>query len=183
MPLFRKLAAAWNSLFHKDRFERDMDDELRHFLDAAVQQKISSGMTRPEALRTARELLPDLILLDISMPGKDGLETTHLLRQALPKTKILIMSQHDPVQFSPSALKAGAHAYVDKSRLGTDLLPAIESVARTSAAELASPDPSPSSRTPSSPAARPQEKRNEESALPFAVAFKIDFSPNLKSEI
>jgi DNA-binding NarL/FixJ family response regulator len=136
-----------------------------------------------EALRTARELLPDLILLDISMPGKDGLETTHLLRQALPKTKILIMSQHDPVQFSPSALKAGAHAYVDKSRLGTDLLPAIESVARTSAAELASPDPSPSSRTPSSPAARPQEKRNEESALPFAVAFKIDFSPNLKSEI
>jgi predicted permease len=54
MPLFRNLAAAWHSLFHKDRFERDLDDELRHFFDASVQQKISTGMSRPEALRTAR---------------------------------------------------------------------------------------------------------------------------------
>jgi DNA-binding NarL/FixJ family response regulator len=87
-----------------------------------------------EALLRARELRPDLVLLDLSMPGLGGLEITGQLRQEVPKTKILIMSQHDPVQFAPCALKAGAHAYLDKSRLGIDLLSTIESVAGNSAA-------------------------------------------------
>ena len=78
-----------------------------------------------EALRKARELLPDLILLDISMPGVSGLEAARLLREEVPKAKIVVMSQHDPIQLLPRALKSGAHACVDKSRLGLDLLPTI----------------------------------------------------------
>jgi len=85
-----------------------------------------------EAIQMARELLPDLILLDISMPGLSGLEVARLLRQEVPKTKIVIMSQHDPIQLLPRAVEAGGHACVDKSRLGTDLLPTIESVEGTS---------------------------------------------------
>jgi DNA-binding NarL/FixJ family response regulator len=81
-----------------------------------------------DALQKAREFLPDLILVDISMPGLDGLKTARLLRQELPKVKIIIMSQHDPVQVLPRAIEAGAHACVDKSRLDTDLLATIESV-------------------------------------------------------
>lgn len=81
-----------------------------------------------EALRKARELHPDLILLDISMPGVSGLEAARLLREDVPNAKILIMSEHDPIRLLPSALEAGAHACVDKGRLGTELLPTIKNV-------------------------------------------------------
>jgi DNA-binding NarL/FixJ family response regulator len=81
-----------------------------------------------EAILKARELLPDLILLDVSMPGMSGLEVTRLLRQELPNAKILVMSQHDPQRLSAPALAAGAHACLDKGRLYADLLPTIESL-------------------------------------------------------
>jgi len=84
-----------------------------------------------EALRKARELLPDLILLDISMPGTNGLQVARLLRQEVPEAKILVISQHDPIQLLPRALEAGAHACLDKSRLDPDLVAAMESLGGT----------------------------------------------------
>jgi DNA-binding NarL/FixJ family response regulator len=83
-----------------------------------------------EAIQKARELLPDLILLDISMPGINGLDVARVLRQEMTTAKILIMSQHDPIHLLPRAIEAGAHACVDKSRLSTDLLSTIEDLER-----------------------------------------------------
>jgi DNA-binding NarL/FixJ family response regulator len=85
----------------------------------------------PQAIQRATELLPDLILLDVSMPGLNGLDVARLLREKVPATKILIMSQHDPVLLLPRALEAGAHACVDKGRLSTELCPSIASVMDT----------------------------------------------------
>src|ERR1700676_3066807 len=85
-----------------------------------------------EALRKARELLPDLVLLDINMPGMSGLEAARLLRREVPKAKILVMSLHDPLQLLPRVLEAGAHACVDKSCLGPDLLQTIKGIEKTS---------------------------------------------------
>src|ERR1700726_1167271 len=85
-----------------------------------------------DALRKARELSPDVILLDVSMPGSDGLETARLLRREMPKVKVIMMSQHDPVQLLPRAIEAGADGCVDKSRLDSDLLPTIQSIETTS---------------------------------------------------
>ena len=82
-----------------------------------------------EAIQKARELLPDLILLDISMPGLDGLEVARRLRQEVCTSKILIMSQHDATRMLPRAVEAGANACVDKSRLSEDLLLAIDRIA------------------------------------------------------
>jgi DNA-binding NarL/FixJ family response regulator len=82
-----------------------------------------------EALRKAQELLPDLILLDISMPGMDGLEAARLLRHEVPKAKIVVISQHDPIQLLPCVIEAGANGCVDKSRLSTDLLASIKKIA------------------------------------------------------
>jgi DNA-binding NarL/FixJ family response regulator len=81
-----------------------------------------------EAIRIAAQVHPDLILLDVSMPGLNGLEAARLLREKVPSAKILIMSQHDPAVLLTRALEAGAHACVDKSRLSTTLLPTIASI-------------------------------------------------------
>ena len=81
-----------------------------------------------EAVQKARELRPDLILLDISMPGMNGLEVARLLRQALPEAKILVVSQHDPIHMLPSVVEAGGDGCVDKSRLGTDLVASIKNI-------------------------------------------------------
>jgi DNA-binding NarL/FixJ family response regulator len=78
-----------------------------------------------EALRQAQTLQPDVILLDVSMPGTDGLETARLLRQESPEAKILIMSHHDLSVLSEAALEAGANGCVDKSRLSADVLTGI----------------------------------------------------------
>ena len=96
-----------------------------------------------EALRKARALLPDLILIDISMPGLNGFEVSRVLRQEMSTAKIVIMSQHDPVRLLPPALEAGAHACVDKGNLATDLLRTIESIAPIESPAPSSDQPQP----------------------------------------
>ena len=81
-----------------------------------------------EALQKARELLPDLILLDISMPGMNGLEAARLLRNEVRQAKILVISQHDPLQLLPSVIAAGADGCIDKSRLSADLVASIKKI-------------------------------------------------------
>lgn len=81
-----------------------------------------------ETLQMADSLRPDIVLLDVSMPGTNGLETARLLRRQLPETKILIMSQHDHGQLLPRSLEAGAHGCVDKATISADLLPAIQKI-------------------------------------------------------
>ena len=124
MPIMRILIADDN-----DMVRRGVIGILSSVTDWEICGEAGDGS---EALRKARELLPDLILLDISMPGQSGLEAARLIRQELPKAKILIMSQHDPIQLLPRVLEAGAHACVDKSRLSKDLLASIKRVAGTS---------------------------------------------------
>ena len=81
-----------------------------------------------EALQKSSELQPDLILLDVRMPDINGLDVARRLKVELPKAKILVISQHDPVVLLPSVIEAGGDGCLDKGRLGTDLLPAIRSL-------------------------------------------------------
>jgi two-component system response regulator NreC len=85
-----------------------------------------------EAIQKSGELRPDVILLDISMPRLNGLEAARLLRRSMPEAKILILSQHDPVQLLPRAIEAGANGCVDKSRLDAELFAAIKNVTKDS---------------------------------------------------
>lgn len=78
-----------------------------------------------EAIEQARTLRPDVMLLDISMPGTNGLEVAASLRRELPALKIVIVSHNDFDQLLPDAPQELADAFVDKARLGTDLLPVI----------------------------------------------------------
>jgi PAS domain S-box-containing protein len=81
-----------------------------------------------DAVDKARELKPDLIVMDVSMPRLNGLEATQQIRTALPKTEILILSQHDSPEMMRQAFKAGARGYVVKAAIGRDLIAALDSV-------------------------------------------------------
>lgn len=75
-----------------------------------------------DAIQKARVLLPDVIILDISMPGMGGLEATRLLRGHLSQAKILIISQHDPHLLLPRVIEAAGHGCLDKTLLASELL-------------------------------------------------------------
>ena len=79
-----------------------------------------------DAIEKAKSLRPDVILLDISMPGKNGLEAASVIRQELSEVKILIVSLNDAALTLPSARTAGADGCVGKDRLTTDLVAALE---------------------------------------------------------
>jgi two-component system nitrate/nitrite response regulator NarL len=81
-----------------------------------------------ETLRKADELRPSVILLDVSMPGTNGLNTARLLREKFPELKIVIISQHDPKQLLLRSLEVGAHGCIDKARLAVDLLPSLKNM-------------------------------------------------------
>lgn len=81
-----------------------------------------------EAIEKARELNPDVIVMDIAMPGMDGLEATRRITKQNPKAKILVLTQYDSREFILSAIQAGADGYIPKRALGSELTSAILAV-------------------------------------------------------
>jgi len=83
-----------------------------------------------EAVELVRELRPDVVLMDIAMPGLNGIEATRLIREQYPHTRVLVLSQHGERQYVLAVLQAGASGYILKRALGSDLLGALRAVAR-----------------------------------------------------
>jgi PAS domain S-box-containing protein len=83
-----------------------------------------------DAIEKARDLKPDLIVMDVSMPRLNGLEATRQVRNLLPDCEVLILSEHENPEMARQALKAGARGYVVKSSVSTDLISAITKVSR-----------------------------------------------------
>ena len=68
-----------------------------------------------DAIQKTRQYLPDLVLLDITMPSMNGLEAARILKQEFPSMHVLILTQHDSRGFQWAALAAGVTGYVVKS--------------------------------------------------------------------
>lgn len=104
-------------------------DGLRSLLDRqqgiVVVGEASSG---EEALAQTSALAPDIVLMDLAMPGMDGLEATRRLRQSHPGVKVLILTQHDDREYIAPALHAGAAGYVLKRSGGREVVNAIRQV-------------------------------------------------------
>jgi DNA-binding NarL/FixJ family response regulator len=81
-----------------------------------------------ECLRVAQALQPDVILLDINMPGLNGLDALPLLRQAAPKSRVLVLTMHDDITYLRQVLRAGGVGYVLKQAADKELLSAIRTV-------------------------------------------------------
>lgn len=84
-----------------------------------------------DAVQKATESLPDVIVMDISMPNMNGIAATREISRRLPNTRIVILSQHDNREMMKQALDAGARAYVVKSAISTDLIAALEKISET----------------------------------------------------
>jgi DNA-binding NarL/FixJ family response regulator len=83
-----------------------------------------------EAVEKAKDLSPDVMVLDVTMPRMNGLEACRLLRRQSPALEILFVTQHDSPQMMREALEAGARGYVVKSNAARDLLAAVEAVSQ-----------------------------------------------------
>ncbi len=81
-----------------------------------------------QALDAAMELEPDVLVLDISMPVMNGIETARRLKEAGSETRIVFLTVHDDPDFAREALEAGALGYVIKQRIASDLMIAINEV-------------------------------------------------------
>jgi DNA-binding NarL/FixJ family response regulator len=81
-----------------------------------------------DAVKKAAELHPDLIILDIGLPGISGIEAARQIRQVSPTSRIIFLSQHDSIQMAREASKAGGRGYVSKIDASTELLTAIRSL-------------------------------------------------------
>ena len=93
--------------------------------DLRVVGRAQSGQ---QAVDLVRKLKPELVLMDINMPGMDGIEATHLLLRAYPETKVIVLSMYGHKEFVLDLLGAGIRGYLLKNMSKTVLLDAIEPV-------------------------------------------------------
>ena len=83
-----------------------------------------------EAVEKAKHLMPDVVVMDVSMPCLNGLEATRQIMKANPATKVLILTLHDSDQVIHDVLDVGARGYLLKSDSGSELVAAVDALLR-----------------------------------------------------
>lgn len=100
---------------------------LKTEADIEVVDEASDGK---EAVAKTERLLPDVALMDISMPVMDGLEATRRIHQSCPKVKVLVLTIHDNEEYLFQVIEAGGSGYIVKKSAVTELISAIHAVHR-----------------------------------------------------
>ncbi|HEY1330610.1 MAG TPA: response regulator transcription factor [Actinomycetota bacterium] len=85
---------------------------------------VGESETGEDSVERARELDPDLVLMDVNLPGIDGLEATRQILSTSNRVVILLLSTYEPEEYAPRAAECGAAAYIPKSDFEPDRLAA-----------------------------------------------------------
>lgn len=96
----------------------------------AETEVIGEASTGREALELARNLDPDVILMDVGMPDLNGFEATRQMKSTAPGARVIALSTHSDKRYVLAMLEAGARGYIVKSAAGEELVRAIETVNR-----------------------------------------------------
>lgn len=123
----------------------DDNAQLRAFLRDIVAVEsdlhvVGEAADGAEAMRLAQELRPDIMLLDLIMPGVNGLEVLRWIKAERPEIKVIIVTVHDEDAYRQAAEASGADAFLLKKTLGTTLLPTIQRLRGSLALPQASQD-------------------------------------------
>ncbi len=103
---------------------------LRQLLSGAPEvEVVAEAADGDEALALARTGGFDVLLLDLSMPGKSGIELIKHIKGERPRLHVLVLTMHEESQYAVRAIKAGAAGYVTKDRAATELVDALRAVA------------------------------------------------------
>lgn len=105
---------------------RGVQEILRAFPEWELCGEAADGQ---EAIRLAQAIKPEIIIMDVSMPGLNGLEATRIIRNILPETKILLLTLHSSTELVRSGFRAGARGYVLKSDAEHELVRALNVLA------------------------------------------------------
>ena len=103
---------------------------LKSLLEREHFQVMAEASDGQEAARLIEANQPDIAILDISMPTLNGIEAARGLSRSAPKTKIILLTQHEEEQYIHEALEAGVKGYVLKNQVVSDLIQAIRQVGR-----------------------------------------------------
>jgi DNA-binding NarL/FixJ family response regulator len=106
-------------------FRLGLADLINAEMDLAVCSEASSA---PTALRMMRKCPPDAAIVDISLPGINGIELIKIMKAELPKLPILVLSMYDEDRYALRALRAGASGYLTKSEALAEVLPALRKI-------------------------------------------------------
>jgi two-component system response regulator NreC len=100
---------------------------LKALLDTQPDMKVVAEASEGnEAVRKCGEVLPDIILMDITMPGLTGIEATKEIKKRYPSVKILVLTMHEDLSYLRQMLGAGADGFIPKKAADTELLAAIQ---------------------------------------------------------
>jgi DNA-binding NarL/FixJ family response regulator len=108
---------------------RMLRESLRRSLEAAGVDVVGEAADGEEALRQAVALRPDVILMDITMPGMDGVDATRQLRQRLPSCRVVVLTMHADEAVLARALRAGAVGYLVKDCSVDEVVDTVTQVA------------------------------------------------------
>jgi DNA-binding NarL/FixJ family response regulator len=93
---------------------------------------VGEAATGHEAVTCVRELRPDIVLMDVRMPGLNGVSATRALKEEMPDLKVIVLSVYDLEEYRDAALASGASAYVVKKSMIEELIPAMKCATQTS---------------------------------------------------